>query len=162
MIRRVAAVAGALLWLVMMASPAGADDCAPGCAGAAPTADRPVIVDVSGFLGPQGDQGVLSRSPRGTVAPALAVYVGLSAVGLTLAGITVRRMGLRRLAIELATGVSSVRSRAEFWDHEHRPAMIDGALIQPASAGSMMVGSGGGTRPTQHRPTVRAGQARGT
>jgi len=161
MIRRALAVTGVLLWLATMASPASADDCAPGCTDGATTADRPVSVDVSGILSPQGDQGVLSRSARATVAPALAVYIGLSVVGITLGGITLKRLGLRRLAVELATGVSAGRTRAEFWDHQHRPAPDPGALISAAPAGPRMVGSGGATRPIEHRPTVRAGHARG-
>jgi len=76
-----------------------------------------VVVDLVGEVDPTVDEGVLVRTTGSSMAPMLAVYVGLTVLGGTLALITARRRILTVRARELATGVAAGRrGRTDFWD----------------------------------------------
>lgn len=163
MIRRApaAVVLAALVGLGFVATPAGAQ-----------TAGPAVTVDLSGQIDAPADEGVLVRTDSTTLAPMMAVYVGLSLVGTTLALITLRRRGRHRTAAadERTTGVvPGRRSRADFWDlpglSPKAPSRVPRArpsLRPQARSGlSMLVGSGETESIAEHRPPVRAGYVRG-
>jgi len=160
MIRRGLAVLGGAVWLAILATPAGAQTAPTPGSGA-------VAVSVTDEVGPAIDEGVLARSSAATLAPAAAVYVGLSVLGATLGMVTTRRRSRKLRAIERTTGLAARRrDKAAFWDlpaepSPARPVPARRTLVRARSGLPILVGSVDTVSVAEHRPTVRAGYAGG-
>ena len=161
-------IVGVVAWLVLWAPPGSAQSAAAGSTAAAGA----VVVQV-GEVDPPVEQGVLVRTTDATVAPTLAVLIGLSVVGATLAAITARRRTLQVRAVERTTGVmAGRRARTDFWGLPASPGTSSLSIPAPRQAPRprplvtsgvpMHVPSGAGSSPVETRRPVRAGSARGS
>lgn len=128
-----------------------------------------VVVDLVGEVEAGPDQGVLVRTAGSSMAPMLAVYVGLTLLGGTLALITSRRRVLTVRARELATGVAAGRrARSDFWDTQPRAGgrpgissprdpQIESGIPIPTTGARRLSGH----RDGQARPAPQPASARG-
>ncbi len=159
---------GSAAWLAVLAAPVEGQ--AAAAQGSATPASGVVAVELAGTVDPPVDDGVLVRTSRSTLAPTMAVYVGLSVVGATLALVTARRRAFAVRSAELTTGIDAGRrSLSDFWD----VPVSSEAFSRPVRRGlprfGFILGSGlpllvvsGDTAPiAEHRPSVRAGFAEG-
>ena len=170
MIRRTTTslIIGVVAWLVLWAPAASAQTAPAGSTVAA----GPVVVQVGEVEAPAG-RGVLVRTTDATVAPTLAVLIGLSVVSATLAAITARRRTLQVRAVERTTGVmAGRRARTDFWGLPASPGAPALSMAAPREAPRPRllvtsgvpahVPSGVGSSPVETRRPVRAGSARGS
>ena len=170
MIRRAVAVTvGVVAWLALVALARRRPETAlPDCRHGRHR-HHPVVVDLTGDVDPGSTRGCWRAPDRATMAPMLAVYVGLSVLGLTLGRDhrSAPPAGAGRPANWRPAWSVGRGPEAEFWDpgqaRTGRPAAATGppGSVRSSIRPAMLVGSGDTVSIAEHGPPVRAGYARG-